>query len=111
MAGPVNPKSGFSYDLPTQNTDGSALAPSQIAKFQIGLGTTPGAYTVIKDDLTLEAAKQTTPFSLIGTLAYGQWYAAARTVSKDGKVSNWSNETAFVLEAPTPEPPSNFSVG
>lgn len=111
MSGPVNPKTGFTYDLPTQNTDGSALAPSQIAKFQIGLGTTSGQYTVIKDDLTIETAKQTTPLSLIGTLAYGQWYAAVRTVSKDGKTSAWSAEVAFVLEAPTPEPPGNFTIG
>lgn len=111
MTGPVNPKTGFSFDPPTQNTDGTALKLTDIAKFQIGLGQTSGEYTLVKDDLTIEQGKQVTPLSLVGQLAYGQWYAAARTVSKDGKVSEWSGEVAFVLEPPTPNAPTGFSVG
>lgn len=110
MPGPTNPKTGFSYDLPTQNTDGSPLLPANIAKFQVGLGQTPGNYTLIKDDVTLESGKQSTPLSLIGTLAYGQWYAAARTVSKDGVTSDWSVEVAFILAPPTPSAPGNFTI-
>lgn len=111
MTGVVNPKTGFSYDLPTQNTDGSPLLPANIAKFQIGLGQASGAYTLIKDDVTLESGKQTSPLSLLGILAYGQWYAAVRTVSKDGINSAWSTEVPFVLQAPTPEAPANFTIG
>jgi len=113
MSGPVNPKTGFSFDVPTQNTDGTALAAADIAKFQIGLGQTSGQYTLIKDDLTIEVGKQTTPMSLFGQLAYGQWYASVRTVTtpaKGAKTSAWGPEIAFVLEAATPNAPSNFSI-
>lgn len=110
MTGPVNPAKGFTYPLPTQNEDGSPLAPADIAKFQIGLGQTSGAYTLIKDDVTVEAGSEVTPMSLLGTLAFGQWYAAVRTVSQAGKTSKWSPEVAFVLEAPVPSAPGNFTI-
>lgn len=111
MAGPVNPKQGFSYNAPTEDTDGNPFPASKIAKYQIGIGTAPGVYTVIVDDVQLESGiLQTSPISLIGTLSYGQKYAAARAVSTDGKNSPWSNEAAFVLEPPTPKAPSGFSV-
>ncbi len=107
MTGVVNPKTGFTYDLPTQNEDGSPLAPTDIAKFQVGFGQVSGTYTLVKDDVTLEAGKQTSPLSLAGGLAFGQWFAALRTVSKDSITSAWSTEMAFELRAPTPKPPSN----
>jgi hypothetical protein len=115
MAGPVNPKEGFKYTLPTQNVDGSPLARDKIAKFQIGLSQTPvaagGDYGLIKDDVQLEpGADQVSPISLIAGLAHGQWYAAARTVSSEGKVSVWSTAVPFVLEAVAPNPPSGFAV-
>lgn len=108
--GPVNPKVGFSYTAPTQATDGSAFPANKIAKYQIGLGQAPGVYTLIRDDVQFENGKQTTPFSVAGTLAFGQWYAAARAVSTEGTTSAWSNEAAFVLEPATPNPPLNFEI-
>lgn len=110
MTGVVNPKTGFSYDLPTQNTDGTALSAANIAKFQIGFGQTSGNYTLIKDDAVLESGKQTSPISLATGLAYGQWYAAVRTVSKDGVTSDWSAEIAFELRPPVPNAPANFAI-
>lgn len=110
MTGTVNPTKGFSYDPPTQNTDGSPLKLTDIAKFQLGFGQTPGNYTLIKDDVQLEVGKQSSPISLATGLAYGQWYVAARTVSKDGVNSAWSAELPFELRPPVPEPPVNFSL-
>lgn len=110
MAGPVNPKVGFTYDAPTQDVDGNPFPASKIAKYQIGVGQTSGVYPQIFDDVEFENGKQSTPITLLGVLAFGQWYAAARVVSTDGKTSAWSNEAAFVLEAVTPEAPANFTV-
>lgn len=114
MTGPVNPKTGFSYDLPTENDDDSPLNRADIAKFQIGVGTVSGQYDFIVDDLTIEAVKQLSPISLLGKLSYGQKYSAIRTVTTPaagGKTSKWSTpEVLFVLEAPTPNPPSNFGI-
>lgn len=113
MTGVVNPKEGFSYDLPTQWSDGTPLLPEQIEKFQVGFGQTPGNYTLVKDDAVLETGKQLSPISLASGLAYGQWYSAVRTVAKaafGGKTSVWSNEAAFVLDAPAPKAPVNFTI-
>lgn len=110
MAGPVNPKVGFSYDAPTTDVDGNPFPASKIAKYQIGVGPTSGNYTLIVDDVAFENGKQLTPMTLFSSLAFGQWYGAARVVSTDGKTSAWSNEAAFVLEAVAPSPPTGFTV-
>lgn len=109
--GPVNPKIGFSYTAPTQNTDGSTLDPSKIVKYQIGIGIASGVYPIIVDDVTIEAGVlQVSPISLIGQLTFGQKYAAVRVVTDDNKTSGWSDEVQFVLEAATPNPPTDFLV-
>ena len=107
MAGPTNPHIGFSYTPPTLNTDGSAIGA--ILKYQIGLGQVSGTYTLIVDDVAFENGQQATPLSLMGKLAYGQWYAAVRVVTADG-TSAWSTEAPFVLVAPTPSAPTGFTV-
>lgn len=111
MAGPVNPREGFKYNAPTAYTDGTPMPATAVEKYQIGIGTVSGTYPIIVDDVQMESGSlQLSPISLIGTLTYGQKYAAVRVVSKEGKVSAWSAEAAFVLEAATPNAPSNFSV-
>lgn len=110
MAGPVNPKVGFSYDAPTTDVGGNPFPASKLAKYQVGVGPTPGNYTLIVDDVAFENGRQVSPMTLFSSLAFGQWYAAVRAVSKDGPVSAWSNEAAFVLEAVAPEAPANFTV-
>lgn len=112
MAGPVNPKVGFSYDHPTTDTQGNPFPLNKIAKYQIGLRRSgaAGTYELIVDDAQFESGKQVSAMSLFGALAYGQWYAAIRTVSTEAKTSPWSEEAAFVLEAATPNPPTGFTV-
>lgn len=111
MTGIVNPKVGFTYTVPTLDTDGNPFPASKIAKYQVGLGQNPGNYTLVKDDITIESgANQTTPISVAAGLAFGQWYAAGRAVTTDGQVSAWSNEVAFMLVAATPVAPGNFTV-
>lgn len=113
MSGPVNPKKGFVYDLPSQWEDETPLTKEQIEKFQIGVGTSPSVYDLIVDDLTIEDVQQLSPISLLGKLSYGQKHAAIRTVAKQefgGMTSEWSEDAPFVLEAVKPNPPANFSI-
>lgn len=121
MSGPINPDT-ITFDAPTKfKDDGSAIPVGTISKYQYGFSQTSQAaipqasrrYTVIVDDtnMTPDAnGKQDAPLSIAGALAFGQWFGAARAVSKDGPVSDWSSEAAFVLQAKTPEAPTNFSV-
>jgi hypothetical protein len=112
MAGPVNPKVGFTYNHAATDVNGNPFPVSKIAKYQIGLrrGGSVGTYEMIVDDAQFENGQQVSGMSLFGNLAYGQWYAAARTVSTEGPVSAWSAEAAFVLEAVTPSAPTGFEV-
>lgn len=112
MSGPSNPDT-ITYDAPTKFTDGSTIAVGTIAKYQYGFGKVPGQYTLVADDtnMTPDAqGKQDAPVSIAGQLAFGQWFGAARAVSKDGPVSAWSNEASFTIDARTPAPPINFSI-
>lgn len=111
----TNPTKGFTFDAPAKNTDGSDITADEIAKYQLGLGTTSGNYATIIDDadLTPDAdGKQFTPLTAFGTLAFGQYFAAVRAVTKDGQNSDWSAEVTFALVAPPviPVKPENFSV-
>lgn len=112
MAGPVNPDT-IVFDAPTRFTDGTLIPVGGITKYQYGFGQTSRQYTVTVDDtnMTPDAnGKQDAPLSIAGQLAFGQWFGAARAVSKDGAVSAWSNEAAFEIRPREPEPPSNFAV-
>lgn len=112
--GPINPDT-IIFDAPAQFVeDNSSIPPGTITKYQYGFSQTAGGpYTKLIDDTDLAPTpqgKQTADINLSG-FAFGQWYAAARAVSKDGPISAWSNEFAFVVQALTPKPPANFSIG
>lgn len=112
MSGPINPDT-ITFDAPTKFTDGAAIPVGAIAKYQYGFGQTSKAYTLVVDDtnMTPDAqGKQDAPLTIAGQLAFGQWFSAARAVTKDGTTSGWSNEAAFEVRAKTTEPPANFSV-
>lgn len=99
-----------SFTAPVTFTDGTAIPPGTIIKYQYGLGQTPGAYTLIVDDadLTASAGKQTG--TLPTNLAVGNWFAAGRAVTKDGATSPWSNEVPFAVAAPVPAAITDFFV-
>lgn len=108
------PKS-VTLTLPTQNTDGSTIAPGDIVDVQVGFGTATGNYTLIADDTAFATQTQngvvTIPWaSLNENLGFGTWFAAARVKNAEGKSSDWSNEASFVIAAPVPNPPTGFSV-
>jgi hypothetical protein len=113
MTGPVNPDT-ILFDAPTQFVEDNSLIPAgTVTKYQYGFSQTSGGpYMKLFDDTDLAPTpqgKQTFDLDLAG-FAFGQWFGAARAVSKDGPVSGWSNEIAFIVQAKTPKPPANFTV-
>lgn len=114
MSGPVNPDT-ITFDAPVAFTDGAAIPAGTIARYEYGFSAnSAGPFTakVIQDgDLTPNPqGKQTFDLDLSG-FAFGQWYATARAVSKDGPTSSWSNVAPFEVQAKEPKAPTGFSVG
>jgi hypothetical protein len=112
MAGPSNPDT-ILFDAPAKFTDGTSIPVGTISKYQYGFGQTSKVYTLIKDDTDMtpdSQGKQQAPLTIAGQLAFGQWFGAARAVTKDGTTSAWSNEAAFTVDAKTPEAPTGFTV-
>jgi len=97
-----------SFTAPATFEDGTAIPAGTITKYQYGFGQVSGTYTIIADDvnLTETAGKQTG--SLPTNLAIGNWFAAARSLTKDGAVSKWGNEFAFTIAAKVPSPILDF---
>ena len=111
--GPVNPKIGFKYTPPTEDVDGNPLPQGAIAKYQIGVGISPGVYTLIADDVEFENGQQVSPMNLFGQLSFGQKFAAVRVVLDDvhnNAMSEWSEEVQFEIRPVAPMPPTGFSV-
>lgn len=102
----------FSWVDPTANTDGSALAPSEITGYTIGVrntvttGSTPGTYPIT---LAVPATVTSALLSAITPqLPVGSYAAAIQAVTA---VSNsaWSTEAAFTV-VEVPNPPTGFTV-
>lgn len=105
------------YKLPTTYDDGSALLVSDIKQVNIGIrpaNGTPGVYPMTAVDVTFTADSSGVshePLAAFGSLAPGQYIAAAETVMKAGGVSVWSTESApFTIAPPVPSPPTGVSV-
>jgi hypothetical protein len=110
MSGPTNPNTVV-HSAPTQYLDNTAIPAGQIVKYQYGFGTTSGQYTIIKDDVDFTTdANGKQMFTIPALPSLGQWFAAGRSVTKDGSTSAWSNETAFVMAAKEPKPITDFAL-
>lgn len=98
-----------SFTAPTTFVDGTAMPAGTITKYQYGFGQVSGTYTIIADDtdLTVTQGKQTG--AIVSNLAVGNWFSAARSVTKDGAVSGWSNEVPFIVAAKVPAPILDFT--
>lgn len=112
----INPDT-ITFDAPQAFTDGSALPTDAIARYEYGFSQTAGGpYSKIVTDTDFSPnpqGKQTADLDLAG-FSFGQWYAAARTVTTaqyGSQTSKWSNEVPFEVQAKTPEAPRNFSLG
>jgi len=108
MAGVVNPTL-LIHSAPTQFTDGTSIPAGTITKYQYGFGTTSGQYTSIKDDVDLTSDANGKQTYAIPTLALGNWFAAARAVTKDGATGAWGNEVAFTFAPKEPKPITDFA--
>jgi len=108
MSGPTNP-AGLSFTAPITFTDGTAIPAGTIVKFQYGFGTATGQYASPPvDDTVMKTSGGKVAATIPSTLGFGQWFAAARSVTKDGAVSAWGNEISFVLAPKTPSPINDF---
>ena len=105
------------YKLPSTYDDGSPLLVTDIKQVNIGIRPktgTPGTYPLMAVDVTFTADGQGVshePLTVFGSLAPGDYVAAAETVMKAGGVSVWSAESAvFTIAPPIPNPPTAVSV-
>lgn len=99
-----------SFTAPPTFEDGTAIPAGTITKYQYGFGQVSGTYTLVVDDTdqTVTAGKQTG--ALPSNLAVGNWFAAARTLTKDGATSKWGNEVPFTVAAKLPSAIMDFGV-
>lgn len=112
MSGPVNPDT-ITFDAPTSFTDGSAIPAGTLLRYEYVFAqsaTGPFNKVVADSDFTPNAQGKQTHDLELGGFAFGQWYGAARAVSKDGPVSANSNVAAFEVRAREPSPPTGFTV-
>lgn len=108
---------GFTWVIPTQNTDGSSIVPGELKGFQIGIRAdgsgSPGTYTVTA--AVSDPAATSEAISALGTvLAPGNYWAAIKAIGTSGVANDsaYSQEIGFSIAAPpvpTPNPPSSFS--
>lgn len=112
MSGPVNPDT-IVFDAPTAFTDGTAIPAGTLVRYEYvfaQVATGPFNKVIADTDFTPNLqGKQTADLNLSG-FAFGQWFGAARAVSKDGPVSANSNVAAFEVQAKVPAPPTNFGI-
>ncbi len=111
-----NPKQ-INYVLPSTYDDGSALSVADIKQVNIGIRPktgTAGTYPLTAIDVTFTPDAQGVShetLAVFGSLAPGDYIAAAETVMKAGGVSVWSTESApFTIAPPIPSPPTAVSV-
>jgi len=112
MTGIVNPRV-VSFTAPTQYIDNTPIPANGIARYEYGFSQVaagPFSRIVTDVDFTVDAdGKQTGDIDLTG-FAFGQWYAAGRAVSSDGKASAWSNVVPFEVQPKEPKAPTGFSL-
>jgi hypothetical protein len=112
MAGPINPDE-IVFDAPTQYIDDTPIPAGGIVRYEYVFSQSPtGPFSkVIPDtDFTPNAQGRQTAVLDLATFAFGQWYAAAQAVSRDGPVSARSNVVPFEVRAKEPKPPTGFSI-
>lgn len=111
MTNPVQ----VSFQLPTQNTDGSALPAGDIVDIKLLWGTVKGGpypNTYADKSLTPNAAGvctlALTALNLPATDA--TYYMVAVTDANDGMTSAQTGEVSFTYNAAVPNPPAGLTV-
>lgn len=107
MSGPTNP-AGVSETLPTTFTDGTTIPAGTITSIDYGYGLSPGTYTRIINDTTMKTVGGKVAAVIPTDLAFGTWFCAARSRTKDGAVAQWGNELTFTVAAKQPSPITDF---
>lgn len=102
----------FSWTNAVTNTDGSAIpatGPGSLTETRVEYGPCNASRTDLLSVTGTVSAPGTS--AVVSTLPPGEWCARARHVNTYGKVSDPSNVAYRVIDAPTPNPPTNFSAG
>lgn len=100
-----------SWTDPTTNTDGSTITAGEITGYEVGVRLASGTAGTYTSTATVAASATSCPLSaLTPAIGFGSFMAAVRTLSTTNGDSAYTAEVAFSLVAPTPNPPSGFSV-
>ena len=115
---------GFTWQDPTLNTNGTTTASGGLSGYNIGVravgsstvtANPPGTYPNNCAVSGATATSLTTAAFLAAVspqLVAGTYFAAVQAVgvSPNEGIGAWSSEVEFVIPAPTPNPPANFTV-
>lgn len=109
----VNPNSKFSWVPNTVNTDGTPITAGEITGYAIGIrsatavGSVVGVYPAVSSPTGPNAVSDA--FSALNlVLKPDTYFAAVQSVGP--LASPWSAEVEFIVAAPTPSAPTNFTV-
>lgn len=109
MTAIVNP-TVVQFTAPAKYSDGTAMPAGEVIKFQYGFGTASGNYSQVVDDTDLTVNAQGLQTGPVPNLSVGTWFAAARSVTKDGATSMWGDEVSFIVAPKQPAPITDFTV-
>ena len=92
----------LNWDIPTTNTDGTAL--TDLAGFKVYYGATTNIYT------SVVTVPSPTTNHYIMTLSTGTYYFAVTAYNTSGSESDFSNEIVKFVAGTRPSPPSHLTV-
>jgi len=100
--GSFNGEVPFSWDAPTQNTDGSTL--TDLASYEVHSGPSQGNYTAIDGVSDITETQAT-----LRVCDPGDVFLSMKSVNARGVRSGFSNEVQLMaMQIPDPMPPGNF---
>ncbi len=98
----------LTWDAAVKNTDGSALTPAGISRYDVVYGLCLG--NGLPASTTIQPAANTAVSATVTGLAPGAWCFAVRTVNVAGVFSALTPVVSVTVPPTTPNPPSNLKV-
>lgn len=87
----------FTWIVPTQNTDGSALAAADLAKYDLGCRPTAAATRTVYTSWSIIDPAET---SRVISFPPGRYFCSLRVYAVGVTPSDWSNEVFFSIVVP-----------
>ena len=104
----------FSWTNANTNTDGTAIpatGPGSLTETRVEYGPCNTSRTDLLSITGTLSSPGSSTTAAVNSLPPGEWCARARHVNTYGKVSAPTGVVYKVIDAPTPNPPTNFSAG